>query len=150
MNAMEQSVDFVGDVSLIIQVAILFILILGVPLAKSAGNGKTSKNYLRHGYLTAFALGLHTVLVIIVMIVLALDSLESMFTLPALNIVLGLSHIVTGSLAIVLGYVLVGFWFSKPLKNLACFRTKKLMTPTIIIWAISLIIGAIVHLGALL
>jgi len=150
MNAMEQSADFVGDVSLIIQVAILFILVLGVPLVKSAGNGKTSKNYLRHGYLTAFALGLHTVLVIIVMIILALDSLESMFTLPALNIVLGLSHIVTGTLAIILGYVLVGFWFSKPLKNLACFRTKKLMTPTIIIWTISLIIGAIVHLGALL
>jgi hypothetical protein len=135
--------DIAGDVSLIVQIVILFILVLGLPLAKDNQN---SKNLLRHGYLTAFALGFHTVLVIIVMILLAFEGFSSIFSLPTLNLVLSLSHIILGFAALGLAYVVVGFWVSKPIKSLACIRAKKLMLPLIIIWATSLVLGAILHL----
>jgi hypothetical protein len=144
---MSAPVDFVGDVSLILQVVILFILILGVPLVK--GESKNPKNFLIHGYLTALALGLHTVLVAVIMIFLAQDGLVGMFTLPLLNIVVSLSHIVLGFVALALGFIVVGYWLNKPLKSMACYRVRTLMMPLIIIWAVSLVLGAVMHLGGL-
>lgn len=136
--------DVTGDVSVIVQILILFILVLGLPLAR--GNPPNTKNLLRHGYLTAFALGLHTALVIAVMILLALDGFASIFSLPTLNFAFTIFHIVLGFAALVLAYVVVGFWVSKPLKTLVCNRAKKIMLPLIIIWAIALVTGAIIHL----
>ena len=54
-----------GDISLVLQVVILFLLILGLPLVRRTGN---KKNLMRHGYLTVLALILHTILILIVMI----------------------------------------------------------------------------------
>ena len=139
--------DLIGDISLILQIIIVFLLILGVPLVK--GELKNTKNFLRHGYLTAFALGLHTVLVVVIMIFLALDGFADLPTLPVLNIVLMVTHIILGFAALVLGFVVVGVWLTKPLKNLACYKVRKIMLPLIIIWAASLVIGAIIHLGEL-
>jgi hypothetical protein len=35
------------------------------------------------------------------------------------------------------GFIIVGFWASKPLSNMACSRVKKIMLPLFIIWTIS-------------
>ena len=57
--------DLVGNVSLVLQVVILFLLILGLPFVKGLG---VKKNLLKHGYLTILALITHSVLIFIVMI----------------------------------------------------------------------------------
>ncbi len=134
----------IGDLSLILQIVIFFTLILGLPLTREAP--KNAKNFLRHGYLTTFALALHTVLVIVVMIFLALDGYSEIFSLPTLSLFVDLGHIFLGFAALVLGWAVVAFWFTKPLKALGCYRAKKLMLPLIVVWAISLIMGAVVHL----
>jgi hypothetical protein len=69
-----------GDISFVVQIIIFFLLIIGLPLSKSVP--MNSKNLLRHGYLAAFALGLHTILVAIVMIIFAIDGYADIFSLP--------------------------------------------------------------------
>jgi hypothetical protein len=61
-----------------------------------------------------------------------------------------LSHAILGSVAEVLGFVVVGLWVSKPLKNMACLKARKIMLPLFIIWTISLINGAIIHIFEML
>jgi hypothetical protein len=134
----------IGDLSLIIQIIVFFILILGLPLTKEGA--KNTKNIIRHGYLTTFALALHTVSVVAIMIILSLNGYSDIFSLPVLSIAVDLAHIILGFVAIILGWIVVAFWVSKPLKVLRCYKAKKLMLPLIVIWLLSLIMGAIVHL----
>jgi hypothetical protein len=132
-----------GDISLVLQVVILFLLILGLPLVRRTGN---KKNLMRHGYLTVLALILHTILILIVMI----PSFSSGFgELGELSFFDGLnvwSHAILGTAAEILGFIVVGFWLSKPLSNMACVRVKKIMLPLLIVWTVSLINGALIHI----
>jgi hypothetical protein len=140
---MSVPLDPVGNVSLILQVVILFLLVLGLPLVKGIG-GK--KNFVMHGYLTFLALVLHTILIFVVMIPSFSSELGQLGELSFLN---GLNlwfHVILGTVAEILGFIVIGFWFSKPLSNLACLRVKKLMLPLFVIWTFSLINGAIVHI----
>jgi hypothetical protein len=139
--------DLMGNISLILQVTILFILILGLPFVRGAGNGK---NFIRHGYLTVFALVLHAILIFIVMIPAFAEGIVEITSLPLLSTINVLSHAVLGTIAEVLGFVIVGLWISKPLKNMACLKTKRLMLPLFIIWAVSLVNGAIIHIFEML
>jgi hypothetical protein len=89
---MSISID-VDTVFIIIQIVIVFMLILGLPLAKGAQN---RKNLIRHGYLTIFAIVLHTVMVIIVMVFLAMDGFMSITNLSMPSLLVVVSHIVFG------------------------------------------------------
>jgi cellulose synthase/poly-beta-1,6-N-acetylglucosamine synthase-like glycosyltransferase len=135
--------DPVGNVSLILQVAILFILILGLPFARGVGS---NKNFVRHGYLTILALALHTILIFISMIPTFANGVGTITALPILNIFNVLSHAILGTTAEVLGFIVVGSWLAKPLKNMACLKTKKIMLPLFAIWTISLVNGALIHI----
>jgi hypothetical protein len=127
---------------LILQAVFLFMLVLGVPLSKGAGNKKT---FIRHGYLTIAALMLHTISVIFIMIYLAVNGLLTLVDLPLINLITIISHSILGTVALVMGFVIVGFWVLKPLGNMNCYRAKKLMLPTLIIWIISLVLGYIIY-----
>jgi hypothetical protein len=134
------------SISLILQIVIFFMLILGLPLARGVGN---KKNLIRHGYLTTTALIIHTILVITAMIYLQIDGLLTLANLPLFNSVFVVSHIILGTAALVLGFIIAGFWASKALGNMNCIRAKKIMIPTLIIWAISLVMGYIIHFSEL-
>jgi hypothetical protein len=127
---------------LILQAVFLFMLVLGVPLSKGAGN---RKNFIRHGYLTIAALMLHTISVIIIMIYLAINGLLTLADLPILNSLTITSHAILGTAALVMGFIIVGFWLSKPLGSMNCYRAKRLMMPTLIIWIMSLILGYAIY-----
>jgi hypothetical protein len=62
---LQMGLDPVGNISLSIQVAILFLLILGLPLVQGMGS---KKNFVRHGYLTVIAVLMHTILIFAVMV----------------------------------------------------------------------------------
>jgi len=132
-----------GDVSLVLQVVILFLLILGLPFVKGFG-GK--KNLLVHGYLTVVALALHTVLIFVVMIPAFSNGLGELGELAFLNSLNVWSHVLLGSVAEILGFVVVGFWISKSPSKMACGRMKRLMLPLFILWTISLVNGAVIHI----
>ena len=136
-----------GYVSLGFQVLIFFLLILGIPLVRGTGN---KKNLMRHGYLTVLALILHTSLIIILMIPTIDSGFGALNGLSFLDSLTVWSHVILGTAAIILGFIIVGFWLSKPLSNMACLRAKKIMLPLSIIWIISLINGALIHIFGIL
>ncbi len=139
--------DPVGNVSLVLQIVILFLLILGLPLARGFG---VKKNLIRHGYLTVIALILHTFLILIVMIPTFGDGLGELGALSFPYSLTVWSHVILGTAAEVLGILVVGFWVSKPLSNMACVRVKKIMLPLFVIWTLAIINGALVHIFGML
>jgi hypothetical protein len=144
---MQIPLDPVGNISLILQIVILFLLILGLPLVKGFG-GK--KNFMRHGYLTVLALILHSVLIFIVMIPTVTNGLGELSGLSFFYSLTVWSHIILGTTAEIFGIIVVGFWLSKPLSNFACVRMKKIMLPLFIIWTLAIINGALVHIFGML
>jgi hypothetical protein len=139
--------DPVGNVSLVLQIVILFLLILGLPLAKGVG---FKKNLMRHGYLTVIALILHTFLIFIVMIPVFGNGLGELNGLSFPFSLTVWSHVILGTAAEILAIIVVGFWVSKPLSNMACVRMRKIMLPLFIIWTLSIVNGALVHVFGML
>ena len=140
---MSMELDPIGNISLILQIVILFLLILGLPFAKGFA---TKKNLTTHGYLTILALVLHTILIAIVMIPSLREGLAEIGELSLFDSFTVWSHAILGTLAEVAGIIIIGFWFSKPLKNLSCYKVKKLMLPLFIIWIIAIINGTLIHI----
>ena len=135
--------DPLGNTVLSVQIVILFLLIIGLPFV----NGRDSKkNVKRHGYLTALALLLHTVLIFVVMIPSFDTSLGAIGNLSILGSIDVWSHVILGTIAEISGIVLVGSWLYKSPSKMACAKNKKWMMPVFVIWAVSLINGALIHI----
>lgn len=139
--------DVVGNISFALQIAILFLLVLGLPFVRGAGN---RKNLMRHGYSTVLALVLHTLLIFLVMIPTFTGGIDELGGLSLLNSITVWSHIILGTAAEVLGLILVVSWLSKGPSNMTCGRLKKWMAPIFIIWTISVVNGAIIHIMGIL
>jgi hypothetical protein len=132
-----------GDASLVFQVVIFFLLILGLPFVRGIGS---KKNFMFHGYLTIFALILHVLGTFVVMIPSFGSGFGGLGGLSLPSVLVFWSHVTLGTLAEILGFIVVGFWVSKPLSNMACIKMKRLMLPLLIIWAISLALGTFVNI----
>jgi len=139
--------DLMGNVSLSLQVAILFLLVLGLPLSRGLA-GK--KNLIRHGYLTAAALVLHTILIFAVMVPTLVNGAGDLGSLPVLSAFDVWSHVVLGTAAEVVGLAIVFVWISKPPALMRCLSMKKWMLPLFIVWIISLVNGTLIHVLQLL
>ncbi len=144
---MSVPLDPVGNISLVLQVAILFLLILGLPFIKGIG---AKKNLMYHGFLTVLALILHSILILVVMIPSFGSDFGELGGLPFLNAFNVWSHAILGTTAEILGFVIVGLWLSKPISNMACVRMRRVMLPLFVIWAVSLINGALIHIFGML
>ena len=139
--------DPIGNISLVLQIVILFLLILGLPFAKGLN---TKKNLAIHGYLTIAALVLHTILILIVMIPSFRNGFGEIGELSAISSFTVWSHVVLGTAAEISGIILVGAWLSNPISKMGCTRMKRWMLPTFIIWAVAIVNGALVHILQLL
>ena len=139
--------DPIGNISLALQIVILFLLILGLPFAKGIN---TKKNLSIHGYLTIAALILHTILILMVMIPSFIDGFGEIGELTATSAFTVWSHIVLGTAAEVAGIILVGAWLSKPLSKMGCTKLKRWMLPIFIIWTVAIVNGTLVHILQLL
>lgn len=144
---MATALDPVGNVTLVLQVTILFLLILGLPFVKGEGS---KKNLTRHGYLTALAVALHTVLIFVVMVPSFVRGFSELGGQSIVDIANIWSHVVLGTVAEALGVFLIAAWLYKPPSMLACSRWKKLMMPTFVIWVISLVGGTLIHILGML
>jgi hypothetical protein len=135
--------DLIGDISLILQVVILFLLIVGLPFTKGVG---VKRNFKTHGYLTILALILHSIIIFIVMIPVFGSGIGDLGELSSIAALTVWSHVILGTVAEILGIIVVGLWLSKPLSSMACLKMKKAMLPLFIIWTISIINGALIHI----
>ncbi len=131
----------------ILQIVILFLLVLGLPLVRGANS---KKNMMRHGYLVALAVVLHTVLIFLVMIPTFSAGFDGIGGLPVLNLVNVWFHAILGTIAEVLGILMVASWLRKGPTKMGCVRWKKWMTPTFIIWTVSIVNGALIHILGML
>ncbi len=139
--------DLMGNISLSLQVAILFLLILGLPLERGP-SGK--RNLIRHGYFTVVALVLHTILIFAVMIptlVAGVGDLGSLSLLSAFDV---WSHVILGTAAEAIGIAIIAVWVSKPLASMRCAKVRKWMMPLFIVWVVSLVNGTLIHILQLL
>lgn len=141
------ALDPVGNVSLSLQVAILFLLILGLPFVRSQSS---RKNLTWHGYSTVAALVLHTILILLVMVPSFTKGVSEFGELSIFNSITVWSHAVLGTTAEVLGIVLVVAWLRRGPSKMACALWKKWMMPTFIIWTVSIVNGALVHILGML
>jgi hypothetical protein len=136
-----------GSVSLAFQVIILFLLILGLPFVKGKDSMNNAK---RHGYSTVAAVTLHTFLIFGVMLPSFATNTAAMTDFSIVELGIVWFHIVLGVVAEVLAVGLVAFWIVKSPSKMTCYRTKAWMTPVFIIWTVSLVTGAFVHLLGIL
>lgn len=141
------ALDLAGNISLSLQIAILFLLILGLPLARGPSG---EKNFIRHGYSTVAALILHTLLILLVMIPTFTGGFNELNSLTLITSITVWSHVVLGTAAEVLGIVIVAAWALKGISKMACVSWRKWMMPTFIIWVVAVVNGALVHIFGLL
>jgi uncharacterized membrane protein YozB (DUF420 family) len=141
--------DPVGNISLVFQIIILFLLLVSLPIIRRKGS-VNNKNQMRHGYFTTLALILHTVLIISVMVPSFTKDLPELGELSMFSSAMFWSHIVLGTAAEILGIAIVGLWLGRGASKLTCSKQKKWMTPLLIIWVISIINGALLHLLGLI
>ena len=139
--------DLVGNVSLILQVAIIFLLIIGLPNFKGRDNNRNSS---RHGYLTVLALILHTILIIIIMVPTFSNGISELGSLPPIYRFNVISHAILGTIAEVIGLIIISYWILKSPKKMQCGKMRRYMMPLFVIWLISLINGAIIHIVGML
>lgn len=135
--------DPVGNTSLTLQIVILFLLVLGLPFFRGQRN---QKNLTTHGYFTVAALILHTILILIVMIPSFTSGLGELSSLTLFNAVTVWSHIVLGTVAEVLGIIIIGGWLGRGPKKITCYMLRRWMMPTFVIWVISIVNGALIHI----
>ncbi len=144
---MSMALDPVGNISLALQIVILFLLIVGLPFFRGSAN---RRNWMLHGYSTVAALILHTILIFIIMVPSFTEGLPDIGDLSLLNSVTVWSHIVLGSAAEVLGIIVIAYWAAKGPSKLACGRLRRWMIPIFIIWVISIVNGALIHVLGML
>ncbi len=135
--------DPVGNISFALQILILFLLILGLPLFRGQ---RDQKNLMGHGYSTVAALVLHTILIFLVMIPTFTSGIGDIGGFSLFDSLTVWSHVILGTTAEVLGLIIIGAWLRKGPKKMACWKQRKWMLPTFIIWVISIINGALIHI----
>jgi hypothetical protein len=141
-SLMVMPLDPEGNVTLVLQVAIIFLLVLGLPFVRRF---RGEKGLLWHGYLTVLAVVLHSILIFVVMVpafVVGVGGLGGTGLVDELTVWV---HVVLGSVAEVLGVVLVAAWLRRGPAAMACAEWWRWMWPTFIIWVVSLVGGAVIH-----
>jgi hypothetical protein len=77
---------------------------------------------------------------IVVIMLLTMDGFIAITEL-SMQAYLSLFSMVIGAVALGLCFAVIGFWLSKPVGIMNCYRAKKNMLPTLITWIVSLILG---------
>lgn len=130
----------IGTASLIIQIVVFFMLLLGY-------QSKRKQKFRKHGIVMAIALVLHLVTILVIMIPSFTLAVVPEFIIPDPTMVIslvGLIHGVTGIIAVVLGGYLVAAWRFKTDAS-GCFKRKQTMRITITVWFLSLILGIVLY-----
>ena len=127
-----------ADVNLILQIAILSTLLVG-------RNRAQKKIFRHHGQIMTIAVALNTASLATIMLPSLILGLGFVVTNPSNpSSIIAIIHAGLGTVSLILGYYLVLKWrLSKPLVE--CLKNRRLMKPTIILWAITACIGIILY-----
>ena len=135
------SAAFITDVNLLIQIISLLLLLIGFGY-------KLKKKFKIHAYLMGVAIVLHLVFFVIAMWPSFSGGFEFFTTSTSLIEVQAMwIHAVAGTIALSLGLFIVIAWLLHVSNIAACFKRKRLMDITFMLWSISLIFGIVSYLG---
>jgi len=137
--------EIAGDISLGLNVIALIFVTVGIVRRKGS-----KKVMIRHGFLSLLGFAIKLATVFVVMIPALLVASSDLAELSALPLGLVVVKVVLGIAGDAMGFVCIVPWLLKPVEQMGCYRVKKWMLPTFIIWSISIILGAIIHLGGIM
>ncbi len=139
--------DPTGLAVIAVQVAAFLLLLIGVYPSKSR---EETANLIKHGVLSsvATALNLATVLVFMIPVFIRMVTFAPAASLASFPVTW--VHAVLGVATLALAFVLVAFWLKEPLGELGCAKTWRLMKPVLAAWAVTIVIGAYIHLFGLM
>lgn len=137
MGLFNPAAPFLSDVNLLFQIAIFIFLALGL-------SAKFKRRYIAHGAVMSIALILNTVSILIIMVPSFLSN-PGLFENLSSPLPLTVIHITLGSLAEVLGIILVAAWALSIHNIEGCIKRKRIMLITIFLWLVNLILGVFMY-----
>jgi len=129
----------IPTVSLVAQIIVLGLLIYGYWL-------KRRSNFLHHGKIMSIALILHLIVIFAIMVPsFALAIIPEYLLRNSFGSVsiISLIHVPFGALAFLFGLWFIIGWHLSGLNG--CFKLKKFMLPTLIMWLSSLVLGIVLY-----
>jgi len=134
--------DLQGNIVTAIQIIALILLTIGVyPYRIRTKN----RNLIIHGFLSIIALALNLATIFYVMVPTFIFGTASLGSLSILQAAAVFLHAGFGVATVISGLAIIISWIIHPLGELGCAKTWRLMIPTFIIWAFTLIMGVIIH-----
>jgi uncharacterized membrane protein YozB (DUF420 family) len=107
---------------------------------------KNKKNYKTHAITMAIAVVLHLLTFVLVMGPIFFEFLSFFQTETSLTYVQTIwIHAIPGAIALVLAIILILMWAINTSNIKGCFKRKRIMDITLILWLISLIFGVITY-----
>jgi len=139
MGFLGTSAEILADLNLILQIAMLCVLLVGRSSAKG-------KHFGQHGRYMAVVVVLNFASIAIIMLPSLLLGLGFAETYPTNPIsMITILHAGMGTVAELSGIYLVYKWrFSQSVVE--CMKNKRLMNPTIILWAATALVGIVFYL----
>jgi hypothetical protein len=136
-----------GIIIIVIQIAAFVMLLIGVYPAKQR---EENKNLIKHGFFSTLALAVNLATVFVAMIpvfqkIVNSTSISSFAQFPFMW-----AHALVGTATLISSIVMIASWILAPITELGCAKRWRLMKPTLIIWAISIALGAIINVYELL
>jgi uncharacterized membrane protein YozB (DUF420 family) len=139
MGLFNPNAVFLADVNLLFQLSILVVLIGSVYF-------KLRRSYSKHGATMAIAVTLHTVSIFSIMLPSLTAIIGMLGTFPFSTASAVLIHAVLGSLVELFGIYLVATWVLHHDDVKVCFKNRRIMKPTIVLWLIELALGMYVYI----
>jgi uncharacterized membrane protein YozB (DUF420 family) len=135
MGLFNPNAPLISDVSLLFQIAVAALLVIGFLTSK------IRRNFMSHGILMAAALIAHTIAISFIMVpsLLAISGLLQNWQNNLASILV--IHIALGTIAEVLGIYFVGAWLLGKGSIKSCLGKKRLMRATIALWFASIGVG---------
>lgn len=130
------------DLTLVIQIIVLFILLLGYKY-------KINMKFRNHGITMSIAVLLHLISIFAIMIPSMINFSNLLITeIASIPIIITWIHAILGILSTIIGIFLVAEWRFRAPPNMTCIKRKPLMKPLIIMWVSGLILGIIIYIYA--
>ena len=138
--------ELVVDVSLVLNVLSVFLVVIGV-----FGRRGSSRVLLRHGYLSVAGLVLKIGTVVAAMLpplLLEFPMELSEFSIFQMSFLV--VKVTLGIVGTIMGFICIVPWLLKNREIKSCDKVRRWMLPTLIVWILAVVLGAIVHLGGIL
>lgn len=136
--------EITADFTLLLQIVILFVLLLGYKL-------KMDKRFRRHGITMSLGVVLHVISILLVMIPSLISFSDLLITeISTIPVLVTWIHALIGLLAVIVGLFLIVEWRFRYPPKMTCAKRRPFMKPLFTMWTIASLLGIVVYVYAYL